>query len=97
MTSFQESACEPGEEGPVTVSISRSVKPGREAEFEEWESGIIEAASSFPGYQGANVLRPHPETKNEYVVIYRFDCYQRSKAWEESELRREWLDKNLLM
>ncbi len=83
----------PGEEGPVTVSISRRIKPGFEAQYEAWISGVIEAASTFPGHLGTNVLRPGPATDHEYVLIYRFDSYSHCRSWEQSDLRRDWLDK----
>ncbi|MFW1678125.1 antibiotic biosynthesis monooxygenase [Pontibacter sp. JAM-7] len=85
--------CTPGDEGPVTVSISRRVKPGREAEYEAWISGVIDAAGEYPGHLGTSVLRPGPTTDHEYVIIYRFDTYQNCQQWEQSTLRKTWLDK----
>jgi len=95
---MEQSLCEqqvtrPGEEGPVTVGISRRVKPGFEQQYETWVSGITEAALSFPGHLGTNVLRPGPSTNHEYVQIYRFDNYRHCRDWEQSGVRREWLDK----
>ncbi|WP_299199209.1 antibiotic biosynthesis monooxygenase [uncultured Amphritea sp.] len=90
---IQKQLTEPGQEGPVTVSISRKAKPGREAEYEAWISGVIDAASEYPGHQGSNVLRPSAATGNRYVLIYRFDTYENCQTWESSELRKEWLDK----
>jgi len=84
---------QPGDEGAVTVSVSRRVKPGFEQEYETWISGVIEAASSYPGHLGTNVLRPGPATNHEYVLIYRFDSYSSCQTWEQSPLRSEWLDK----
>lgn len=85
--------CQPGDEGSVTVSISRKIKAGSEQAYEAWVSGVIEAASSFPGHLGTNVLRPSAATRYEYVLIYRFDSYQNCQSWEESELRQQWLDR----
>lgn len=79
------------DDGPVTVSVARRVRPGREADYEHWVSGIIAAASAFPGHQGASVLRPGPETDNQYVIIYRFDTYAHSRRWERSAERQRWL------
>ncbi|WP_432472408.1 antibiotic biosynthesis monooxygenase [Amphritea sp. HPY] len=90
---IQEQLTEPGREGPVTVSISRRVKPGMEVAYEAWVSGVIEAAASFGGHQGSNVLRPGPATQNRYVLIYRFDSFQNCDAWEQSDLRKSWLTK----
>jgi len=81
---------QPGEEGPVTVSISRRVKPGREADYESWLHGIIAAASAFPGHQGVNILRPSSQTGGRYVLIYRFDSWAHCEDWENSVTREDW-------
>jgi len=85
--------CQPGNEGPVTVSISRRVKAGCEQAYEDWISGVVEAASTYPGHLGTNVLRPGPATNHEYVIIYRFDSYAHCQTWETSYLRQQWLEK----
>lgn len=87
-----EHAVEPGQEGPVTVSISRRVKPGAEAQYETWLHGIIEAASDFPGHMGVNILRPSGKTDGRYVLIYRFDSWAHCEAWERSDTRKHWTD-----
>jgi len=92
-TQVQDKVCQPGKEGSVTVSISRKVKKGCEIAYEDWISGVIEAASSYPGHLGTNVLRPGIATKHEYVIIYRFDSYAHCQTWEQSVLRQEWLEK----
>lgn len=76
--------------GPVTISISRSVVPGREADYEAWVQGITAQAHKFPGHMGVNVIRPTPPS-SEYVTIFRFDTYEQSRAWEESPIRAEWI------
>lgn len=83
--------CQPGDEGSVTVSISRKVKRGCEADYERWISGVVDAASTYPGHQGTSVLRPSPQTNHEYVIIYRFDSYSNCRTWEQSQLRQQWL------
>lgn len=95
---MKQSLCEqqltnPGDEGAVTVSISRRVTPGCEAQYELWISDVIEAASTYPGHLGTNVLRPGPATNHEYVLIYRFDSYRNCQTWEQSSLRQAWLEK----
>ena len=77
--------------GPVTVSISRKVKSGCEAQYEHWISKMVEAASNFPGHQSVNVLRPSPATQGEYVIIYRFDTYADCQRWETSNIRQKYL------
>ncbi len=86
---MQNYICEPGSEGPVTVSISRKVRNGCEAEYEQCISELIDAASGFSGHQGAIVLRPGSATNHEYVTIYRFDSYYNCQQWEKSDIRQE--------
>ncbi|GKY90152.1 antibiotic biosynthesis monooxygenase [Sinisalibacter aestuarii] len=81
------------EGGPVTVSVSRRVNPGREDDYEAWVHGIAAAASEFPGHQGINVLRPSAQTGGRYVLIYRFDSDAHAAAWEASDQRAHWIEK----
>lgn len=78
---------------PVTVSVARKVKPGKEAEYENWLRGVTAASRQFPGHQGTNVLRPSDATKGEYVIIYHFDTYAHAQDWEDSAERAEWIAK----
>jgi antibiotic biosynthesis monooxygenase (ABM) superfamily enzyme len=80
-------------EGPITITVSRKVKPGREAEYESWSKEIISAAATFPGYLGVNVLRPARETAGEYVSIYRFDTYGHAREFQNSSQRAQLLEK----
>src|SRR5918997_1512347 len=82
-----------GEDPPVTGVASRQVEPGREEEFEEWVSGILDAVKGFPGYLGSDVLRPKSAEEGEYRILYRFDRTSNLERWEASDERRRWLDK----
>lgn len=82
---------EPGDATPVTVAVSRRVRPGREADYEAWVHGVIAAAARFEGHQGVNILRPSPETGGRYVLIYRFDTWAHCDAWERSAIRADWV------
>ncbi len=89
-----ESAVTPAaDDQPVTVSVSRRVKPGKEKDYENWLGGISQAGAKYPGHLGVNVLRPCDATKGEYVVIYRFDKYENAQRWEESDERASWIEK----
>lgn len=88
-----EHAVEPGDEGPVTVSISRKPVAGREAAYEDWLHGVTAAASGFPGHMGVNILRPSGQTDGRYVLIYRFDTWAHCDRWERSNTRAEWIDR----
>src|SRR5687767_558456 len=80
-------------DGPVTVVVRHRIRPGREAEFEEWLRGISRAALQFEGCLGFNVVRPSDPRRPEYVVFFRFDTFDHLEKWEESETRRQWLER----
>jgi len=83
---------EDGKDGPVTVTISRRVKPGCEALYENWIKDISVVARAYPGHMGINVVRPGG-TRKDYVTIFRFDNYAHLEAWENSDARSEWVAK----
>lgn len=76
---------------PVTAAVSRRVKPGAEAQFEEWASDVTSVASSFPGHLGAGLIRP-AEPGGEHTIIYRFDTQEHFDAWQASDERALWLE-----
>ena len=80
------------EAGPVTVSIARKIKNGYEKQYEAWEKAIIKEASKFSGYMGTSFLKPNSATKHRYIIIYRFDSYENACTWEDSDIRKKWLD-----
>ena len=76
--------------GPVTTTVTRRVKPGHEAAYEEFLEGIIAAASGFPGHLGIEVFRPD-RPGGEYRTVYRFESAEHLRRWLESEERSAWL------
>ena len=74
-----------GDDPPVTAVASRQVKPGSEQQFEEWVSGVLAAANTFPGYLGSEVLCPSEHGDNKYKIVFRFDHASNLHAWENSE------------
>jgi antibiotic biosynthesis monooxygenase (ABM) superfamily enzyme len=68
---------------PVTVAVSRHVRPGREVEFEEWARRITDAAEKYPGHLGAGHIRS-AETGGEHTLVYRFDTQEHFDAWQNS-------------
>ncbi|MGB5633561.1 MAG: hypothetical protein WBM44_07280 [Waterburya sp.] len=76
---------------PVTVVITRKVKPRCKKAFEKFISGITASAMTFEGHLGTNVFRPSSLADNEYRIIFKFDRASNLKIWEESECRRQWL------
>jgi antibiotic biosynthesis monooxygenase (ABM) superfamily enzyme len=80
----------PATGGPVTTTVTRRVKPGHEGAYEEFLSGIIEAAGSFPGYLGAEVSRPD-STEGDYRIVYKFDSADHLRGWLDSDEHTSWL------
>jgi antibiotic biosynthesis monooxygenase (ABM) superfamily enzyme len=82
-----------GATGPVTATVTRRVRPGHEAAYEEFLAGISGAAKAFPGYLGEEVFRPAGGGGGggEYRMIYRFDPPAHLQAWLGSAERAAWL------
>ncbi|HEY9887646.1 MAG TPA: antibiotic biosynthesis monooxygenase [Candidatus Obscuribacterales bacterium] len=79
----------------VTAVISHRVRPGREAGYEAWMQGIVEAAREFEGYLGVSVLRPQPgSAQPDYVVVLQFDTCDRLLAWLRSDIRKGWIERS---
>jgi antibiotic biosynthesis monooxygenase (ABM) superfamily enzyme len=81
---------------PVTVVVSRRVKPGREADYEAWIKGVTDAALTFPGHLGATVFRPS-KPGEPYVLVYKFDSGATLDAWTTSETRAAFIERALEM
>ena len=75
---------------PVTVTVARRVAPGREGDFEEFSSTLTRAATRYPGFLGAGMLRPG-HVGEPWHVVFRFDSIDHLRAWELSPERAEIL------
>jgi antibiotic biosynthesis monooxygenase (ABM) superfamily enzyme len=71
---------------PVTVTIARTVAPGRENEFEDWSAALTRAAAAWPGFLGAGLLRPG-HVGEAWHVVFRFATSADLAAWESSSER----------
>ena len=76
---------------PVTVVVTRRVRPGREQAYEDWLARLVDAARALPGYLGTVIQRPAPTGPREYTSVFRFDSTETLRAFEESDLRRRAL------
>lgn len=82
----------PAEDGqPVTVVVTRRVKPGCAAAYEAWLLRLQSEARSLPGYLGVTTQRPAPGAALEYTSAIRFDSIDHLRAFERSALRRRYL------
>lgn len=75
---------------PVTVTVERTVVPGREADFEAWAAQVQRVLGSFPGFLGAGVLRPGAGG-GQYQIVFRFNDPVSLRRWERSAERAEQL------
>jgi uncharacterized protein len=80
-------------DSPVTTTVTRRVKPGHEAFYEQFLEGIIGAATRFPGHSGVEVFRPGSASEGEYRIVYRFDTGQHLRAWLDSDEHAAWLER----
>jgi uncharacterized protein len=78
---------------PVTTTVTRRVRPGHEAAYEEFLRGIIAAASVFPGHLGVEVISPQSAAMGEYRTVYRFDTGEHLRAWLDSSEHAAWLER----
>jgi uncharacterized protein len=78
---------------PVTVLITRRVRPGRAAEFEALMDGITAAARGFPGHLGGYLIKPGASGDRSYHVLFAFDSEAHLQTWIDSAERAGWLEK----
>jgi hypothetical protein len=73
--------------------VTRRVKPGHEAFYEQFLEGIIDAATRFPGHLGVEVFRPVSASEGEYRIVYRFDTGEHLQAWLDSDEHAAWVER----
>jgi antibiotic biosynthesis monooxygenase (ABM) superfamily enzyme len=75
----------------VTVLVSRRVKSGHEAAFEQMSEAMTVTARLFPGYLGGQLVHPDPKGDNEernlYHTVFAFDTPEHLQAWQSSTER----------
>jgi len=76
--------------GSVTVTIARTVKPGRSAEFTAWSENMVRTVQVAPGCLGATMLHPGKES-DEYHIVFRFIDALHLRQWERSAERNSLL------
>ncbi len=76
---------------PVTVAVTRTVKPGCEAAFERALHDFVQRSLAEPGQLGVQILRPPPGTgSREYGILRRFDSADARDAFYRSPLFADW-------
>jgi antibiotic biosynthesis monooxygenase (ABM) superfamily enzyme len=75
----------------LTVSITRTVKPGCEADFERALHDFVQRSLSLPGQMGVHIVRPAPGSESrEYGIIRKFADRQALVAFRTSPEYLEW-------
>jgi uncharacterized protein len=72
-------------DNPATLLISRLVKAGQEPAYEKLLNEFSTEAQRFPGYVGANFIRPTSKARPEYVTVLRFASDETLTQWQQSE------------
>jgi uncharacterized protein len=72
---------------PVTVLLTRRVRPGSEEAFEAVVQRLAAAAERRPGFEGVTMLRPDPGGRAAYAIVVRFRSAAQMSAWLDSAER----------
>jgi len=76
---------------PIHVAITRRVRPGREAEFQQALREFFQASFSHGGVHGANMLTPPPGSDSREIGILRTFADEKERdAFYKSELFETW-------
>jgi uncharacterized protein len=91
MTVNEANVGSPRAVGPVTVVLSRRVKPGNEPAFESLLERIAAEATKFPGHEGVAILRPQPGNAPVYTIVLHFRTQAELDNWTGSAVRGQLL------
>lgn len=76
---------------PVTVSITRTVRPGYEEAFERALHEFVQRSLHLPGQLGVHIMRPAPGSgSREYGVVRKFASHTALESFRTSALYLEW-------
>ena len=71
----------------VTVLVTRRIKPGQEAMFEQLMGNIMAAAREFKGHLGSQLVKPSTDEPGLYHVVFAFDSDEHLQHWQHSPAR----------
>lgn len=76
---------------PIHVAITRRVRPGREAEFQQALREFLQTSFGERGVWGASMLTPLPGSDSrEYGILRTFATEQERQAFYNSSVFKEW-------
>jgi uncharacterized protein len=76
----------------VTEIISREIRAGREADYDEWHRRFLEIKKKAPGYQNTTIIAPGGSNSGIRYVITRFKDKGSLENWQKSENRAKMLE-----
>jgi antibiotic biosynthesis monooxygenase (ABM) superfamily enzyme len=89
MSTTDKPAEEPN--SPIHIVITRRVRPGREAEFQDALREIFQASFGHGGVLGASMIVPPPGSgSSEFGILRTFVNEAERDAFYESPLFKEW-------
>src|SRR5262245_42454273 len=75
----------------ITVSITRTVKPGCEADFERALHDFVQRSLSLPGQQGVHIMRPAPGSgSRSYGIVRKFADREALESFRTSPEYLQW-------
>lgn len=78
---------------PITVWITRTVKPGREPDYEQAMHEFAQRSLELNGQLGVHINRPVAGSgSRDYRVVRKFDSREALESFKVSALYREWND-----
>lgn len=79
---------------PIHIVVTRRVKPGREAEFQQALREFFQASFGHDGVMGASMLVPPPGSgSSEFGILRTFASERERDAFYESPLFQAWEEK----
>jgi len=75
----------------VMLVIQTRIKPDKNNLFEQWQTKIVQAAATFPGYISCDTHKPNPPLNLDWVITYYFTTLEAAKAWLQSPQRENLL------
>jgi len=75
---------------PATALVTRRVRRGRAAEFEQLMAGIQAEAAQFPGHMGGFLIPPEQGEDGCYRMLFAFDTEAHLQHWMQSPERQRW-------
>lgn len=76
---------------PVTIVITRTVRYGNEAAFEEAVKAWMPKSLAYPGHLGVHMLRPMPGSR-EYGAVLKFRSREEWQAFQHSPEYQQFME-----